>query len=266
MTDPAQITDEQIAAKWSEIGPLIEQAMQRVGAMNEFPVKAGSSLAGDDRASQPYQVSHTVRCCIHAGVDHLHALKRQVVDASVLHTMAPFSLARGALENLSIAYWILRPQRRDERVARTLRWHARNVRDAEHAKAPRGLPNSLSEPYLLKIEEVAGKRSGITAKVRDGYKSYDAVKYSQDNAVAAGSVLWAWQLCSGFAHGRPWAILGASDRETYPTSDPDVVNLRLSANPVAVQFVALEALHLLTDVLHTYDQRAGSHLEQIVMA
>ncbi|SUA75399.1 Uncharacterised protein [Nocardia otitidiscaviarum] len=253
--------------------------MQRLDTKNEFPVEAGSSLAGDDSASQPYQVSHAVRCCIHAGVDHLHALKRQVVDAGVVHTMAPFSLARGALENLSIAYWILHPKERDERITRALRWHAQNVKDNERANGPqgRGLPNCEAEPYLLKIEAVGRKRPGVPVAaipkqpgmaavkaIRDGHTSSEAVKYSQDNAVTAGSVLWAWQLCSGFAHGRQWAILGVSDRETHPTSDPDVMHLRLSANLGAVQLVALEALHLLTDVLRTYDQRAGSHLEQIV--
>ena len=50
---------------------------KRTGEPNDFPVSPGSSLAGDDKASNPYQVSHAVQMCLVAGVDHLHAVKFQ---------------------------------------------------------------------------------------------------------------------------------------------------------------------------------------------
>jgi hypothetical protein len=40
------------------------------------------------------------------------------------------------------------------------------------------------------------------------------------------SPLFAWQLCSGFSHGRPWAALGALDREVMNTSEDGVLVMK----------------------------------------
>ncbi|CAM4486850.1 hypothetical protein NONI108955_34290 [Nocardia ninae] len=263
MTSSPQISPEEIEAKWLEIAPLIDRVTERIGDSRDFLVTPGSSLAGDDAASSPYQVSHVVKSSITAGVDHLHALKVLIRDAHVLHALAPFSLARGALENLSIAYWVLLPSQRNVRIEHALRWHAQNYLDGGRALVPRGHPNSDPAPKLTKLEDVAQQRD-ITARIRTGHSSTEAVKFSEDNAQQAGAVLFAWQLCSGYAHGRAWARLGASDRVTDTTTQPGVVALTLTANEGTVQWVALEALHLLTDVLRTYDQRANAHLESLL--
>src|SRR5215210_2469033 len=39
---------------------------------------------------------------------------------------------------------------------------------------------------------------------------------------------FTWQLCPGFAHGRPWASLGFLEREELPTDDPDVLHARMT--------------------------------------
>ncbi|MEU2043640.1 hypothetical protein [Nocardia niwae] len=262
MSATPQVTPAQVEAKWLEMAPLIDRVTERIATRSEFPVMPGSSLAGDDSASSPYQVSHVVRASMTAGVDHLHALKVLVRDARVLHNLAPFSLARGALENLSLAYWVLHPAQRDVRVERALRWWAQNYKDGERACAPRGIANSAAEPKLLKLEAVAQQRPGITSRIRNGHTSTDAVAYTQTHAKQARSVQFAWQLCSGFAHGRAWARLGASDRELDTTSEPGVVLLKLTASETNVAYVAVEALHLLADVLRTYDLRSGAHLAE----
>jgi hypothetical protein len=133
MPDMPRVAEAEAAAKWKEMSPLLDRLMQRTDDRAEFLISAGSSLFGDDRASDPFQVSHAVRLCMTVGIDHLHAAKVLVVDQGVLHTAAPASLARGALENLATAYWILRPDDRNERVERTLRWHAKNRKDAHQA-------------------------------------------------------------------------------------------------------------------------------------
>ncbi|MGJ5666365.1 hypothetical protein QLG13_00630 [Rhodococcus aetherivorans] len=265
MTAADAISDDQIDAKWSEISPLIERVMQRVGTADEFPIAAGSSISGDDQASRPYHVSHSVRSCLLAGVDHLHAVKSLIVDQGVLHTLAPFTLARGSLENLSLAYWILHPASRDERIQRALRWHAQNFIDQDKALAPLSLPNHVDkETKLQKVEATASAR-GINTNIRRGHSSTEAVTYADSNATTARNVLFAWRLCSGYAHGRQWALLGGSDREEHPTVDPDVVNIKLTASTRNTLFVTLESLHLLSDVLRTYDQRAGAHLSNLVV-
>jgi hypothetical protein len=96
---PVELTDEMVAAKWTEIAPLIDAMIGRIQAPNDFPVKPNSELARDDAVSTPYHVSHSARWCLNAGVEHLHALKSLFIDAGLIHSAASYSLVRGALEN-----------------------------------------------------------------------------------------------------------------------------------------------------------------------
>ncbi|NLU61375.1 hypothetical protein HCA61_03755 [Rhodococcus sp. HNM0563] len=259
------LNEAEISAKWAEIAPLIERAMERVGSRDEFPVSKGSSLCGDDRASDPYRVSHAVRHCVTAGVDHLHAAKVLVNDDRILHIAAPFSLARGALETLSAAYWIVHPTSRDSRIERTLRWHAQNFKDKDRALAPLSQPDYTPlEGKLSKLDAVADRRPGIVTTVRSGFTSTEVVKYADQNGVKAKSALLCWRLCSGYAHGRPWAYLGASERDIYATTESSVVNIKMTASSGTALLVVLVGLHLLEDVLRTYSQRASAMLDQIV--
>ena len=247
-----------IERKWAELAPLIERIMERVGAPREFPVSVGSSLAGDDRASSPYQVSHALMQALVAGVDHLHAAKVLIVDHQVLHLAAPWSLTRGALENLAVAYWILGPVRRSDRVERALRWHYRNIADQHAATDLHGLSPTPLDAHLAKIDAVAG-RNGLSGDLlRRGYYSSAVVKYCERElgARVPEGVLLPWQLSSGFAHGQPWAYLGASSREVESTDSEGVVSLRLTSSLTTVLFPMLSAMHLLQEFLRLHGLRA----------
>jgi hypothetical protein len=81
--------------------------MERVGDQHDFPVQPGSALAGDDKASAPYQVSHAFKQCLTVAVDHLHAARVLILGPAdrphaqpIVHMSAHAALARGALENL----------------------------------------------------------------------------------------------------------------------------------------------------------------------
>ena len=202
--------EDEAKTKWQKLAPLLERMMERVGTEGEFPIATGSSLAGDDAAADPYQVSHVIRMCLTAGTDHLHAVKVLVVDQHVVHVAAPASLARGALETLAAAYWVLQPAQRDERVTRSLRWHAKNMRDAETAVGDLELPGHTPlEEKLSKLDVVAAKRSLNIKTIRGGYTSTETVKCAEEHApnLPLGVVL-PWRVCSGFAHGRPWSPMG----------------------------------------------------------
>jgi hypothetical protein len=254
------VTEEQAAAKWREMAPLLDRLMVRTDSQGEFEVAPGSSLAGDDRASDPYQVSHAVRLCLSAGIDHLHAAKVLVVDQAVLHTAAPSSLARGALENFAAAYWILRPDNRNERFERTLRWHAKDARDGAVARSVAG----IEDPKASKLDRLkrAATRRGISAKaLGNPYRSSEAVRYVDSMAEDLPmSVEFAWRLCSGFAHGRPWAYLGALELEKRPTDSPDVLDVRMSSRIDLALYPNLAAMHLLESLLRLYVTRSTNHV------
>jgi len=253
------LDDQAIRDKWLKSAPLIERMMERVGTEGEFPVEAGSSLSGDDKASSPYQLSHGLRMCLAAGVDHLHAVKVLVVDNEILHVGATSSLARGALENFSTAYWILGPDSRNERVARMLRWYAKNFKDSAKATDPLKLPGTKALTEKLEQLYVVGRTRGSPDKTIYGtFTSTDAVTYTEKTApnLPLGVVL-PWQLCSGFAHGRPWAYLGVPNREEFPVPNSDIVNVRMTSSLGTALYPNLAALQLLERFLQLYEQRAN---------
>lgn len=265
MTMPQQIDESQVQAKWLELAPLIDRMMQRVGTRGEFPVGEGSSLLGDDRASDPYHVSHVIRQCLNAGVDHLHAVKVIVVDAGLLHVASPSSLARGALENLATAYWVLGPSRRVDRIERALRWYAKNFKDQHNALGPIGQSTEAKrEAKMAKLDVIATKSRIATGTVRRAYTSTEAVKYAETTAPGADlGVLLPWQVCSGFAHGRPWAYLGVSDREEESTETPGVMQLHLTSSMAMALYPTLAAMRLLQELLRLYQRRAGAPLAEL---
>ncbi|UIR39641.1 hypothetical protein LZP97_26455 (plasmid) [Rhodococcus sp. DMF-1] len=87
-----EIDGQETIAAWNKIAPRIDRYVERIGDRSDFSVASGTSLSGDDAASLPYHVSHAVRMCFTAGIDHLHALRQLVVTDRVLHVAAPFSL------------------------------------------------------------------------------------------------------------------------------------------------------------------------------
>ncbi|MTE17458.1 hypothetical protein [Nocardia aurantiaca] len=195
-----------------------------------------------------------------SGMDHLHALKSHVLDGPMLHISAPFSLARGALENLSIAYWILHPTERADRVQHALRWWAQNYRDAARALGPIGaIDLGANESTLLKLEDVARRTPGIAADpIRNGHRSSEPVKYTDRHTIDTWQILYAWQLCSGFAHGRGWAVHGISRAETIRVPDHDDEIVQLSPNDTAILWVTLTSLSLASETFRILDQKSGS--------
>jgi hypothetical protein len=229
---------------------------QRIGDPDDFPISPGSSLSGDDTGSSPYQVSHAVHMCLVAGVDHLHAVKALLLDLQVLHTAAPFSLVRGSLENLSTAFWILNPNRRNERIERTLRWHAKNFNEQYIALEPLGLSDEATrDTKLAKLDAVAMPRGISAQNVRAGHRPSRVVRYAEEHATRPEPLL-SWQCCSGYAHGRPWAYLGVSEQELFETTNPGVLNVKLTTDPGRLLYPTLAAVHLLIDVVELMPQRS----------
>jgi hypothetical protein len=78
------------------------------------PPEAGSMLAADDAALASFEVSHAVQGVLLSAVDHIDALRALVVDAKMVHSRAPFTLLRAALENAATAVWLLAPDVQSE--------------------------------------------------------------------------------------------------------------------------------------------------------
>ena len=226
------LSPAKIDALWTKFESDVDRMMDRVNDAMDFAVSPGSSLAGDDRVSDPYQVSHAVQMCIVAGVDHLHAMKSLFLDLNVLHSAAPFTLVRGALEIFSSAFWILHPARRSTRVERVLRWNAKNFHDQHPALESLSLSDvGQRDAKYARLGEIANRRGIPENDVKAGYQSTEAVRYVDTNAPTCDPLL-PWRMCSGYAHGRPWVFLGMADEDMFEkTDDPGVLRARVTSDP-----------------------------------
>lgn len=242
-------------AKWHrEIAPAIQAVMDRLQDPSDLQVSPQSVMADDDRATDPYQLSHSARWCLNSGVNHLHALKTLVVDARALHSSASYGLARGALENLGAGFWILHSDNRAIRIEHSLRWWAKNFKDQELATKTMSNRTPLSAK-LDRVEALAREADCDLTMIRKGYSSTEALTYADGHSTALRPLL-IWQVCSGFAHGRPWAALAMNEMDRRPTEASGVSLVRFTADHTRLLAVTMLAMHLLEDVLRLYQDRS----------
>lgn len=154
-------------------------------------------------------------------------MKSLLIDLNVLHSAAPFTLVRGALEIFASAFWILHPASRDTRV-----------------------------------ERVLPSRRAVAADVTGGYRSTEAVTYADLNAPTSKPLL-SWQMCSGYAHGRPWVYLGMADEDMFQeTDEPGVLKARVTSDPGKLLYPSLHAQWLMQDLVKLMERRATNPFEQ----
>ncbi|MGV0736069.1 hypothetical protein ABQF35_07495 [Mycobacterium syngnathidarum] len=253
------VSDEAINGKWGEFATAVERLAERIGDEGEFRVEPGSSLAGDDRASHPFEVSQAIRHMVNATVDQLHGVKVAVHDARQQHLAVSSTLARSALENTATALWVLGPSRRDDRVERVLRWHSRNYHDLENflrnSERDTADVGTRTSAALEKIRAVADGRGIDSATATSGYAVTTPIKGAADFTDLA--VFTDWQIASGFAHARPWAHHGFLQREEVRTLESGHSVFRMTARDDMTIYLPLQALHLLGQLLRLRDRRAG---------
>jgi hypothetical protein len=173
---------------------------------------------------------------------------------------APFTLLRAALENASIAVWLLAPEDRRERVLRLLRLIWVDGEDNVQAwglvgaESPRSREERKSE--LQEMARAAGlsqEQVGLVA-VRPVWTSI--VKSAGDGAreLTGERALLAWTVSSGIAHARPWAALSILDRVEPPVVDGDVTRLKLKASDRWVMVIAHAAAAMLAEGWRLFDE------------
>ncbi|TYC95861.1 hypothetical protein FQ377_14570 [Arthrobacter echini] len=117
----------------------------------------GSLLDVIDGLTEPLQASHLLGYLLHTAVDHLHALKAQLVEAKSQHTFAPYTLIRGAIEASSTALWILQDGVPLAVATRSLRLEHVNL-----SGSSRFVGNGVAE-----VECHAAVRVALVSRIRD---------------------------------------------------------------------------------------------------
>ncbi|MFJ2469716.1 hypothetical protein [Glutamicibacter sp. NPDC087583] len=206
--------------------------------LNEFSrAEPGSVLEQDDRALGGYPLTALVLDLLTTAA-HLSDNLRQLIVVETkdgpnitapLH--GPYSLVRAHLEATSQALWLMAPTARKARIKRCIRHWLNEVKllngfQMEWSK-------SFATPKPVSFEDLRVIAAGASLPI-EGFPagkdwkpagSGDILK-SLEFAHEGPTTTWfnAWQICSGFAHGKQWASMmfnartSASDDEEG--SDP----------------------------------------------
>jgi hypothetical protein len=250
--------------------------------------QAGSAFMGDDARTHPYEVSHQANRSMGVAVDHLHSMRMALTGTGDnvlgLHTFAPLSLTRAALENGATAVWLCSPKRRTERILRRLRLEMASikatasffaqpeakrdaelqrrkdrvydigdrvkvVRDAVHKANPNATEEEIKRATRLAINKRPTPTeivtdAGVTAQLIDG----------QNNLAHM-----LWRICSAVAHGDNW-VLTLFDLKILGASTRGVTNVRITS-PTPLLVASVEAtMAMLSTAHHLYGQRTGTTL------
>ena len=156
---------------------------------------------------------------------------------------------RGSLENFAAAFWILHPKPRNDRTQNTSGWHARSFREQHIALESLGMSDDAKlEAKLAKLDAVAIPRGISTNNVRAGYRSSRAVE-SPSSTRQSPRHSCPGNCAPATRTVGQWAYLGMSEQEHFETTDPAVLNVKLTSDPSRVLHPTLSAFCLMVYVV-----------------
>lgn len=243
---------------WERIYQHVDELMQAGQHAPLWLPRVGSALYGDDRRTDPWLVTTAAHAPLLSALDHLHALASSVLQGPYLYPYSPFTLTRSALESAAASMWIAGPTTRATRLVRALRWYATDAIDGDQAATEFGVerPRPLAE--RLRDLQACAEQNGCDPSAATTRVNATAMLREADSALAdKGSLspLSAWRLCSGFAHGRPWAAVGLLNRESRKSDRPGIHHDRQTNSPGRILFPALAAHQLFRSAVDTYERR-----------
>ncbi len=249
-------------------GPDLDRVIARIRQWQKLTeqlppaVEAQSALAEDAANSPVYDVGHAAWAGFAQAVDHLHAVQALITEAKMLHTYAPFSLIRGAMDNAALAVWLLAPESPDERLTRRLHLAYEDMRQSHDAYSLLGpsapasrRPIEVRKQEVIDLAKSLRLDAGAVGGRWTGYEKIVRLAADETPGVEPGLACFIWRACSAFAHGRQWAALALLNRETHSRS-PDVQNLRMTTSVEQVLLTAgFGAVALNHRALALYEER-----------
>jgi len=245
-----------IARGLESLSGQIQVLLERTNDRHAWPVAPGSALSGDDEASAPFHVSHAVRHSVATAVEHNHAALLFLVREDLSHPAAPFALARAAIEAAAQTLWLLDPETQTDRVRRRLGIEKANIEDSVAAAAAFGAPLPRSREERIKSLREVARSAGIGPKAKLGAPNITEIIKLADRRDPQRRLLACWKLCSGFAHGRLWASFSASHREELSSTEPDVLDVRITRADPVLMYVLLAAHSATRDAVRKFDAAA----------
>jgi hypothetical protein len=245
---------------WDGLLPILDDAekrMTRTSTVARDPVEDGSPLDGDDRKLKGWHLSTLAVSALNTAIEHVHAVKVILVDAGVAPPHALLTLLRSALEDGSMAVWLLAPDERKERLTRALRaWH-RDFGDRagfeKHEKVQlRSKQWRSGTARQQQMVELATHLGLDAATVTKRLTATSVIDEATASIGQRDEALRLWSLSSGQAHGRLWAAM-----KNVPT------DATRQKSHFAVRFVVDESNVIgLARIAHALIVRADELLDQ----
>ncbi|MFF7154350.1 hypothetical protein [Streptomyces sp. NPDC008139] len=239
--------------------PFFEAVEERVGDGFVIPLPdpaPGSVQARDEAPLGPWRGSTLIRQSYNAGVSHGQALCRMISVAAHVDPNSPWTLLRGCLENFTTASWLMAGTL-DERRSRTLGLWAEDMRNRgmheDTGKLPRPVPPGKSGyERRAEIQQLA-QRLGLPKIPKP--TTNETVKAGARGAdIDPDQALAAWQVASGFAHGRYWPVMRASEPRAARHMEGGYM-VAFVIDDQQIEPVATLCLNLLNQVVDRYIDR-----------
>jgi len=236
MTSDVSVESEQLEPGLVELFKISDEWLRRTGMSTPDPAE-GSSLLEDDRATGRYAMSHAVVSSLCTAVDDFRAVGALLVNARMIHTSAPFTLLRAALENAATAVYLLGPTDRQARIERRLKLQWADYLDAEKAREVMGKADAARHKArkqklqdtarsaglpMKTVTELLARPSGYAAIIEEAGKT----AFGPHGAIA--TVMWMAD--SGIAHGRTWANIAIFERQEHESARDGFVDVCLSSS------------------------------------
>lgn len=209
-----QTTDQDIVKIVRALEPL-DEWLKYIDPDGPRPASLkGSSLIGDDAATQPYHISHAAWRGLSISIDHLYTA-RLTIAAGVLPTYSGFTVLRAAMENAATAVWLLSPSNRNERILRRLRLANTDMIQFDRLAT---LMNSVQPRTLQQrqsdLKQIAAARNIPDAFIKKGL-GYEEIVETAGAATPMTAIVCkvVWKSCSAVAHGDMSTLLGMIEHE-----------------------------------------------------
>lgn len=166
-----EVTESSELAHAATIRKRLQQSyvlLQRFDLASDDYTPVGSIIAGDDSATAPFQTSHTVATALTMATENIRSLHRLLLvdERLVVPMYAHYPVMRSILEAASLAKWILASDDRQERVLRSLRARAEDIKQ-DHSLRKNEIEtlrsmdfvDTESETWHARIEDAAASNA-----------------------------------------------------------------------------------------------------------
>ena len=239
----------------------------RAGAWQTAP---GSELETDDKLAHPFTVSLAPWSAATAAVSHLGALRDSLFQATgpakvhaQIHTHGQLTLVRGALENASLAFWLLEDDQSVERIVRRIQEDWEEVRQLEVVRSEAGAPSERTmADREREMTDLLVKVGGDPARLKKRPSYGEIVKLAgASQPTGAGTAFVVWKACSSIAHGEVRGLIAYLTNTTVGSSVPPGMQLNHVTGNIALMSIGcLIAIGTTREALSLYEKRSGTKI------